>query len=283
MKTNWHEYIPELLFKDFLRKVYLKFFPTLCEESFDGELYHYKFRNGIEIVMVKPEFTDFTAPLKGYLRYWKPMEDDIILDIGSYVGIFSIYCSKAMNNTGKIYAFEPNPTNYKQLLKNIKLNRCTNIVPIKKGIWDKEEEIEFSDNDSSSTIFCNIKDLKMQATTIDKFCKDFKRLDYIKMDIQGADIEALKGGKETINKFHPFIAAGVVEREGELTWKILEPMLKEMGYKSWTTSPYYLTTYGNYPSYDYWRAVNGKKKAMAISSALRLENDKNKFKEEMKK
>src|SRR5258706_10907179 len=53
--------------------------------------------------------------------------DDIVLDLGAHIGLFSVYASKKALK-GKIYAFEANPDNYKLLLKNINLNKLKNVT-----------------------------------------------------------------------------------------------------------------------------------------------------------
>ena len=56
------------------------------------------------------------------------------MDIGTHIGYYSLLAAKLMENSGKVYAFEPEPYNYNILTKNIEINGYRNIIPIKKAV-----------------------------------------------------------------------------------------------------------------------------------------------------
>ena len=62
--------------------------------------------------------------------------EDIIIDVGAHVGIFSIYLGKKFPNI-KIYSLEPSFSNFKNLIENLKINNCKNIYPLNLGLLDK--------------------------------------------------------------------------------------------------------------------------------------------------
>ncbi|MEM3406001.1 MAG: FkbM family methyltransferase [Candidatus Pacearchaeota archaeon] len=57
---------------------------------------------------------------------------DIVIDAGAYIGLFTLYASKKVGKNGLVIAYEPDPENYKNLLENIKLNKCKNVKLIKE-------------------------------------------------------------------------------------------------------------------------------------------------------
>ena len=59
---------------------------------------------------------------------------DIVMDVGADYGYFSLLASGLVGNDGKVYAFEPFPFAYQNLIENIKLNKFTNIIPIQKAV-----------------------------------------------------------------------------------------------------------------------------------------------------
>jgi hypothetical protein len=61
---------------------------------------------------------------------FKPNRDDIVVDVGSHVGKYSLVASKLVGNSGKVIAIEAEPENYKALLRNISINSFTNITPL---------------------------------------------------------------------------------------------------------------------------------------------------------
>src|SRR5579884_3210253 len=67
----------------------------------------------------------------------------VVLDIGAYVGQFSLVASRAMHGTGRILCLEPTPAVYEQLKRNIERNRCANVEPIHAAVSDREGEATF--------------------------------------------------------------------------------------------------------------------------------------------
>ena len=242
--------IPEGKFKVFLRKIYHKYiFPyNFKETKMDGNIYRYDFKNGRTIKFVGSQFIDMSSPLRGYLKRYSPKKDDVILDLGAYNSMFAIYSSKYIGSKGKAYVFEPNPKNFNTIKKNIRINKIKNIIPIKGGLWNKKDILEMSDNDSESSIVLETKGKKMRVPvdTLDNFVQknNLQRIDFIKMDVEGAELEIIDGGVETLKRFHPKLAiASYHIRNGEKTYKEVEKKLRALGYKTTTGFPNHLTTY----------------------------------------
>ncbi len=142
----------------------------------------------------------------------------ILLDIGSHIGSHSIIYSKLIKNS-YIYAFEPQKEIFNLLEQNVKDNNLTNIklfnnavghktikTTLSKNLYDGYNcNIEYNTNKSFNYggIGLGEKGEQVEMITIDELNLD--KCDYIKLDIEGAEILALIGGIETIKKFKPII------------------------------------------------------------------------------
>ena len=140
-------------------------------------------------------------------------DDDTVFDIGGNMGWYSISLSKTKHNLD-IHTFEPIPNTYESLVTNSKLNGVKfNIYNI--GLSDKVQELTFyyykeCSGNASSAIMNNHKDnieIKCQVSTIDDFFseKNLTKLDFIKCDVEGAELLTFKGGYETIKKHQPIV------------------------------------------------------------------------------
>jgi len=132
---------------------------------------------------------------------------DWVIDIGANIGYYTLLLAKLVGPKGKVISFEPDPTSFKILKKNIKANNFKNIVPENKAIADKNREINFyiSKKDTRfHQIFDNPdnkKILRIRAITLDQYLKKFSgRIDFVKIDIEGAEPLALQGMEKTIKK-----------------------------------------------------------------------------------
>lgn len=138
---------------------------------------------------------------------------DIVLDCGANVGV---YTREALNAGAKlIVAIEPSPRNIKCLQRNFKSEvEQGRVIIYEKGVWNREEVLTFytQEEDSGEDSFVisskSSQKITVPVTTIDKLAKELKldRVDFIKMDIEGAEENALIGAKETIAKHGPRIA-----------------------------------------------------------------------------
>lgn len=136
---------------------------------------------------------------------------DIVFDCGANIGV---YTRNALNCGAKlVVAIEPSPMNSKCLQKNFKTEvEQGRVIIYEKGVWNREEILTFYTSEGSvqdSFVLSN-KDshtIAVPVTTIDKIVKELKldRVDFIKMDIEGSEQNALIGAKETISKYRPRI------------------------------------------------------------------------------
>ncbi len=162
---------------------------------------------------------------------------DIVVDAGGCWGDTALYFADIVGETGKVFTFEFIPLNIKIFERNIALNPELekNIELIKRPVWCKSNvRVFFKDHGPASCIsldeFDGYDDIA-NTLSIDDLCKDFDRVDFIKMDIEGAEPDALKGARNTIMKFKPKLAIAIYHSMGDFTDIPLWILNLNLGYK----------------------------------------------------
>lgn len=176
--------------------------------------------------------------LNRYELFYKVSEGDLVIDAGANEGILSLIYSRKVTSTGNVFAFEPDKINIKIFNNNLSLNKNTsNIRLLEKGLWNKTDSIEFYESGTvgSSVFYQKNKWIKKFISTIsiDDFVASEKinKLDFIKMDIEGAEIMALEGARNTIITLKPnFTIASYHIVENEVTYKKVEEFFTAMNY-----------------------------------------------------
>jgi FkbM family methyltransferase len=139
---------------------------------------------------------------------------DIVLDCGANVGVYARLALDAGAKT--VVAIEPGPENLEALRRNFTAEIAEGrVIVVPKGVWDKEDVLTLKvdpKNTAANTFVMELKDgqpgVEVPLTTIDRLVEELglERVDYIKMDIEGAEQRALRGAAGTIARFHPRLA-----------------------------------------------------------------------------
>jgi FkbM family methyltransferase len=156
----------------------------------------------------------------------KAQEGDYVLDGGGCWGDTTLYFADRVGEYGKVYTFEFTPENLEILNRNLNLNPqlSPRIEVVPRALWATSGEvILYSANGPGTSIVrtqqnnSNQDSLQVTTVSIDDFVKEEKlpRLDFIKMDIEGAELNALKGGEDTIRTFRPRLAISIYHREND--------------------------------------------------------------------
>lgn len=192
--------------------------------------------------------------IKGYLAEYKLKKGDILIDGGAFDGFFTFYASKIVGNEGKVIAFEPDKTNFRLLVQEKIKSKYNNIILINKGLWSKTGTVKFKTTNSGDYMEASLyfednersNIVNVPVTSLDLELKErgYEKVDFIKMDIEGAEIEAIKGAKNLLKKNNVHLAiASYHIVNGEKTCTKLEEILRSYGYKTYTSFPEHLTTY----------------------------------------
>ena len=178
------------------------------------------------------KFGDYNEELH-YCEYLNDKFIDTIIAGGIFDGLSSKKIkARYLNTEGKIYGFDPMIHSYitEQNIIDMKNN---NIYLVDTCLWNKVEKINFLKNGSSSKIINN-SDFTVNATTIDMFRdKNNLKIDMIKLDIEGAESNAIDGAIKTINEDRPQLAISIYHSNEDMVFlfsKIVS-LTKEYIYK----------------------------------------------------
>jgi FkbM family methyltransferase len=174
-----------------------------------------------------------------YTTFYMPKEGDTILDIGANSGVISLHFASIMNNNGTIYSIQPDNNNIIDIKKNLNLNpKFKSIIKIDNSlIWNANTTIKFHEDSSvASSIFYkgkNAKTVLKNTITLDFWAEknNVTKIDFIKMDIEGAEIEAIEGASNLIKNFTPnFAIASYHIIKGQPTYLKLEKIFEKLNY-----------------------------------------------------
>jgi FkbM family methyltransferase len=192
-----------------------------------------------------------------YLKCNYPAEGDVILDCGAHVGNCAIIFSRMVGKTGLVIALEPFEEAFALLEKRLQRMKLGNVIALNKGLWNTADRLPVTV--LSDTLYSRIDpekfsngsggDSVIDVTTIDWIVEDLKlaRLDMIKMDIEGAEIEAVQGAAKTLKTLRPCLAiASYHHRNGQQTSITVEGALIRENYAVNTFFPPHLTTCARY-------------------------------------
>ena len=138
----------------------------------------------------------------------------IVIDIGANIGSVSLPLAKMFRNS-RIVSIEPTVYAFSRLRKNVGLNpnlkKRINLLNIfisneKMKIREVHSSWNFLNNEKKHRVHLGIlKKTSLKMKKLDQICSRFKRVDLIKIDVDGHELDVLKSGKKTIMKYKPFI------------------------------------------------------------------------------
>lgn len=173
-----------------------------------------------------PEYNEIT-----FLRKMLS-KDSIIIDVGANVGHFSLSFADISK---LIYAFEPTPLSYEYLKQNFEKNKNFALHAVRKAVSSSAGVVEFlaiGGTNTTNRIVNNRSDktIKVPTVTIDDFSssKKLKSMDLIKIDVEGNELDVLKGAIKSIKDMRPLILFEILD------------MVKLDSYKSFFDSQNYV-------------------------------------------
>ena len=232
----------------FLQNYYFKYFAPSSKTEIIS-----KIKFGIKMKLDISEYIQ--AHLYNYGSYELPTMNFIqmnmtegmnVLDIGGNVGLMTLTFANFAGKSGKVFTFEPEPRNFAKLTENIKLNNFTNTTINQVAVSSKEEKLKlYLSNNNNSGVHSLIynDDLKKEfvevdTVTIDKFLErnHISKLDMVKIDVEGSELDVLEGIENTLLKFKPVLIMEVVSQylksRGSSSVEFKRLMNSKFGYKA---------------------------------------------------
>lgn len=189
-------------------------------------------------------FWDFKDTIREKL-YSLVEKGDVILDVGTNIGETLLIFARLTGSEGFVYGFEPDDKNFKNAQKNISLNTFINVHVFKNAVSDKKELVKLYCVDPHNRGMNRIledgynaddKFITLETTTIDEVVEKnrIRKVDLIKIDIEGYEMHALKGAADTLNRLRPklFIEVGYTRLiENKTSPNLLVTFLERLDYK----------------------------------------------------
>jgi FkbM family methyltransferase len=145
-------------------------------------------------------------PIDHWTHLYTPRLTDVVVDVGAGSGTDTLVFSDLVGTLGKVYAFEAHPTTFRRLQKTCKWNQLGNVVAVPYAVWSERCALWISDleEDVSNKVTSagqNVTSLKVEAIDLDAFIEEHKieKIDFLKMNIEGAERMAIRGMKKTIS------------------------------------------------------------------------------------
>lgn len=186
-------------------------------------------------------------PIESYIftRLLRP--GMVVIDAGANVGQYSMLAAIGVGSTGSVHSFEPIPSNFARLREHIIDNHLSNVRPNQSALWCEETTLSLGmpssmvNNAGAYSVragYDSASTFKVHAISLDAYAVEQKlsRVDLIKMDIEGAEPFALRGGLSLIKKFKPLILMEINQEAlhgaGSSTAALWE-IVSALGYRVW--------------------------------------------------
>ena len=158
-------------------------------------------------------------PDRQFYQYFEPflnLSNETFVDVGGFDGLTSFQFVNYCNDPVKIIFFEPDGDNMAVAKSRLALVGCA-VDFFQMGLSEKPQQLRFSNSGSTSTITEN-GDIIIDTNSIDNVLQSYSNDDkfYIKMDIEGWELSALEGAKETIKNKRPKLAICVYHKPNDL-------------------------------------------------------------------
>ncbi len=156
--------------------------------------------------------------------------DSVFWDVGANVGFYSLLASELVGS-GKVFAFEPVPRNLYYLREHLALNHVTNVEVLAMAVSDRNGTSPFEvEKTGSMGRLSGEGSITVSTATLDSLVEEGKVLppDYVKMDIEGAELLALRGASDTFQRFRPVL---FLATHGKQTENKCCQLLESWGYE----------------------------------------------------
>jgi FkbM family methyltransferase len=167
--------------------------------------------------------TDYVARSIFYSNNWEPEETSLLrsvtpqggtfIDVGANIGYFSLLASRWVGPSGAVYALEPVRATHARLRRNLALNPTANVTAVQVGASSTPGTAAIaleSDAGHAHLVAGEVGPERLETitlTTVDAFVTSNRltRVDVLKIDVEGADFEVIRGAQTTLRRFRPVV------------------------------------------------------------------------------
>ncbi len=148
-------------------------------------------------------------------------------DLGANIGYYSLLAARNVGPDGRVFSFEPNPEVAARLRRNLARNRFENATVIEAGVWSSSGLVTFVPSNADSPDQAtgrfaagdNIAGTPARCVALDDFVGAAPAPEGIKCDVEGAEVEVLRGAERMLRSRRPWIMAEMHSPENDQAWR----------------------------------------------------------------
>jgi len=175
-------------------------------------------------------------------------DGDTVYDVGSFDGATSFRFGEMVGETGRVYAFEPDPSNAARIQARADANRdkpgsAANVEVVVKAASKTDGKLRFSGGAKGSSRIADDGDIEVDCTTLDTFssCGSARRADLVSLDVEGAEPDVIEGARKLISDHAPKLQISAYH---------LQDHLVSLAELSWGTGKYKEIYMGHHNTYS---------------------------------
>lgn len=192
-------------------------------------------RTGLQFELAS--FPEEDDAIESYFRRYRPRRGGLVFDVGAHCGVSTYHLSTLVGSEGKVIALEPDPLNHSLLLRNIARHKLTNVTPVRAALGAANGTAVFQ---AEGTIGSCLSHYSSRATvgqtetvetlTLSEAFRRWGTPDFCKIDIEGAEIEALDAARDILPNCNTQFALDTNHVvNGSRTDEAVEKIFKECG------------------------------------------------------
>lgn len=238
-------------FEDYFDQVVPSVVDGVAVVDYSGPRLHRYKASGLEFELTS--IAEEISAIEAYFRWYRPKAGDVVFDVGAYCGVSTYYFSKLVQESGHVYAFEPDPGNFRVLLRNLDRHQLGNVTPVPLGIAGSSGPTTFNCEGSlGSTISRNAsrpsagRIASIETITFEEACSRYGVPIFAKVDIEGSEIEMLSVAQKFLkSRSINFVLDTNHYQKGSLTNSAVEHIFRESGYEAESSAAFgFMTTWG---------------------------------------
>ena len=135
---------------------------------------------------------------------------DVFVDAGANVGFYTLLASRLVGPTGRVLAIEMMPATAAILRQHVAINHCTNVEIVEKALSDRAGETIMArvpaGKHGQATVadfahaYDTFEEHEVETTTLDEICGELERIALLKLDLEGAELQAMAGARATLER-----------------------------------------------------------------------------------
>ena len=179
------------------------------------KIYVPKYNYKVYCYLTEDDYNHMTIREDDIIENFQPKSEGIVVDVGAHYGRYTLIAAKRIGPKGKVIAIEADPKNFDMLNKNIKLNELSeHVITLNFAATSNKSKVKLSipEKKSGHTIYSSIipdrspteKFIEVNANTLDNLLDEkgisIEEVNWIKIDVEGAELEVLKGATNVLSK-----------------------------------------------------------------------------------